>query len=117
MSTTHTALGVRVISRMPPRVRCSLIRSRDSTSASFLVSTVCPPVVSMSSSSLRRCSRLKTVWKLVSMPPSQRSVTYGIPTRPACSTMASCAWRFVPMNMMVPPCATVSLTKSYARSM
>ena len=112
VSTIQTALGVRVISRMPPSVRWSLMRSRESTSASFFVSTVAPPVTSMSSSSLRRCSRLKTVWKLVSIPPSQRSVTYGMPTRLACSAIDSCAWRLVPMNMMVPPWATVSLTKS-----
>ena len=72
---------------------------------------------STSSSSLRRCSRLWTVWKLVSMPPSQRWFTYGMPTRVACSAMASCACFLVPTNRIVPPWATVSLTKSYARSM
>ena len=38
--TIQTALGVRVISRMPPRVRWSLMRSRERTSASFFVSTI-----------------------------------------------------------------------------
>lgn len=67
---------------------------------------------SSSSSSFRRWSLLCTVEKLVSMPPSQRWLTYGMPTRAACSAMASWACFFVPMNMIVPPCATVSLTKS-----
>ena len=68
----------------------------------------------MTSSSLSRCSRLCTVWKLVSMPPSQRWLTYGMPTRVACSAIASWPCFFVPMNRIVPPWATVSLTKSYA---
>ncbi|CAM5278237.1 hypothetical protein SGRI78S_02839 [Streptomyces griseus subsp. griseus] len=50
--------------------------------------------------------------KLVSMPPSQRWLTYGMPTRVACSAMASWACFFVPTNMMEPPWATVSLTNS-----
>ena len=69
---------------------------------------------SSSSSSLRRVSRLEIVWKLVSMPPSQRWLTYGMPTRVACSAIGSCACRLVPTNRMVPPWATVSLTNSYA---
>ena len=36
---------------------------------------------SISSSSLSRWSRLCTVWKFVSIPPSQRWLTYGMPTR------------------------------------
>jgi small subunit ribosomal protein S2 len=70
------------------------------------------PVVSIASRSLRRCRRLCTVWKLVSMPPSQRWLTYGMETRVACSAIASCAWRLVPMNSTVPPCATVSRMNS-----
>lgn len=46
------------------------------------------------------------------MPPSQRWFTKGMPTRVACSAMASCACFFVPTNMTVPPWATVSLTNS-----
>ena len=67
---------------------------------------------SISSSSFRRDSRLLTVLKLVSMPPSQRWLTYGIPTRVACSAMGSWACFFVPTKRMVPPWATVSLTNS-----
>ena len=68
----------------------------------------------ISSSSLRRVRRLEIVWKFVSMPPSQRWLTYGIPTRVACSATGSCAWRLVPTKRMVPPWATVSLTNSNA---
>ena len=64
-----------------------------------------------------RPRRLETVWKFVSRPPSQRSLTYGWPTRVACSASTSCACFFVPTKSTVPPWATVSLTKSYARSM
>ncbi|CAM5689088.1 hypothetical protein SALBM135S_07404 [Streptomyces alboniger] len=45
------------------------------------------------------------------MPPSERWLTY-MPTRVACPPMAFCACFFVPTNMTVPPCATVSLTNS-----
>ena len=72
---------------------------------------------SIPSSSLSRWMRLMTVWKLVSMPPSQRWLTNGIPTRVACSEMASWACFLVPTNRIWPPRATVSLTKAYARSM
>ncbi len=64
---------------------------------------------STSSSSLRRLIRWCTVWKLVSIPPSQRWFTKGIPTRVACSAIASWACFLVPTNMIVPPLATVSL--------
>ena len=75
------------------------------------------PVSSIDSSSFIRCSRLYTVWKLVSMPPSQRWFTYGMPTRDACSAIASWACFLVPTNRMLPPSATVFRTKSYAFSM
>ena len=51
------------------------------------------------------------------MPPSQRWFTNGMPTRRACSAIASCACFFVPTYRIVPPCATVSLMNSYALSM
>jgi len=61
--------------------------------------------------------RLLMVAKLVSMPPSQRWFTYGMPTRVACSAMASWACFLVPTNSTWPPRATVSRTKEYALSM
>ena len=118
VSTTQTADGVRVISRMPPSVRSSLSRSRFICRSSFFVRPL-PATLSksISSSSLRRLIRWWTVWKFVSMPPSQRWLTYGMPTRVACSAMASCACFLVPTNMTVPPRATVSLMKAKLRSM
>ena len=112
VSTIQTALGTFDMSRMPPRVFSSLSFSRVSMRISFLVRPSKPPVCSIDSSSLRRWRRLCTVWKLVSMPPSQRWFTYGMLTRPASSAMASCACFLVPTNRIVPPCATVSRTNS-----
>ena len=64
------------MSRMPVSVLASLSYSRRIISSSFLVRPE-PATSSKStcSSSLRRATRLETVWKLVSMPPSQRSFT------------------------------------------
>ena len=75
VSTTQTALGTFAMSRIPPSVRASFSFSRESISASFLEVTCEPPVCSMTSSSFSRCSRLCTVEKFVSMPPSQRWLT------------------------------------------
>ena len=44
------------------------------------------------------------------MPPSQRWFTYGMPTRDACSAIASWACFFVPTKRMLPPSATVLRT-------
>ena len=98
------------MSRMPPSVLASLSFSRRRTSSSFFVRFE-PATSSKSicSSSLRRWRRLCTVLKLVSMPPSQRWLTYGMPTRAAWSATGSCACFLVPTNRMVPPCATVWL--------
>ncbi|CNI13824.1 Uncharacterised protein [Mycobacterium tuberculosis] len=117
VSTTQIADGTLAMSRMPPRLRSSLFFSRVSIKISFLVRPSKPPVCSIASSSLSRCSRLCTVEKLVSMPPSQRWFTYGMPTRVASAATDSCACFLVPTNSTVPPCATVSLTNSYALSM
>ena len=118
VSTTHNALGTRDMSLIPPSDRSSLSRSRRSWSSSFLVMP--EPATSsksISSSSLSRCSRLKTVVKLVSMPPSHRWFTNGMPTLRACSATASWACFLVPTYRTVPPWATVSLMNSYAWSM
>ena len=100
VSTTQIAEGTFCMSRIPPRLRSSLFFSRVSIRISFLVRPSKPPVCSMVSSSLRRCRRLCTVEKLVSMPPSQRWFTYGMPTRVASSAMDSCACFLVPTNMI-----------------
>jgi hypothetical protein len=48
------------------------------------------------------------VVKLVSIPPSQRKFTYGIPTRSAWVLIDSWACFLVPTNSTLPPLATVS---------
>ena len=110
VSTIHTAEGTLAMSRMPPSVLASLSFSRRRTSSSFFVRFE-PATSSKSicSSSLRRWRRLCTVLKLVSMPPSQRWLTYGMPTRAAWSATGSCACFLVPTKRIVPPCATVWL--------
>ena len=109
VSTTQIAAGTFCMSRRPPRVRVSLSFSRCSCRPSFLVRPWEAPVCSSDSSSFMRCRRLKTVWKFVSIPPSQRWFTYGMPTREACSAIASWACFLVPTNITEPPLATVSL--------
>ena len=47
--------------------------------------------------------RSEIVRQFVSRPPSQRWFTYGMPTRFACSSTASCACFFVPTKSTVPP--------------
>ncbi len=59
------------------------------------------------SSSSRRVSRLRIVRKLVSVPPSQRSLTNGMPQRRASRPMASAACRFVPTNSTRLPCEAI----------
>ena len=103
----------RLISRMPPSDLSSLSRSRRICSSSFLVRLLpATSSKSISSSSLRRLIRWCTVWKLVSMPPSQRWLTKGIPTRFACSAIASWACFLVPTNITLPPLATAPLMKA-----
>ena len=75
VSTTQSALGVFDRLRMPPSDLCSLSSSRFLISSSFLVKPLVVPSKSSSSSSFMRASRLDTVWKLVSRPPSQRWFT------------------------------------------
>ncbi len=76
VSTIQTALGTLAMSRRPPRVFSSLSFSRRRTRSSFFV--IPEPATSSKStvsSSRMRWTRLLTVWKLVSMPPSQRWLT------------------------------------------
>ena len=56
----------------------------------------------------------RMVLKLVSMPPSQRWLTHGMPQRAASRAIASRAERLVPTNSTLPPSATVCLMKSAA---
>ena len=113
VSITKTASGTDFMLLMPERFFSSFSRSLSRWASSFLVSrSRCAswgPVRVISSSRSR--SRLRrTVMKLVRRPPSQRSVTKGMPQRFASSAIASWAWRFVPMNMTFLPCDASSCT-------
>ena len=83
---------------MPVRLRCSFSSSARSFSASFLGSEAMRPSASIVSSACMRLMRLRIVTQLVSMPPSQRWLTNGIPARAASVSTASWACFFVPMN-------------------
>ena len=75
VSSTKTASGSRSMLRMPPRLRSSFSSSRLMMSASFLGMASNSPESRMRWYSFIFATRLEIVWKLVSMPPSQRSLT------------------------------------------
>ena len=75
VSMTKMASGSRSSPRMPPRLRWSFSSSRVWRRASFLGMASKSPAFSMASNSFIRLTRVETVWKLVSMPPSHRSLT------------------------------------------
>ena len=68
-------VGQRVRPRMPPRLRCSFSSSRLRMSASFLGMASKSPASFIRSYSCIFLTRALMVWKLVSIPPSQRSFT------------------------------------------
>ena len=117
VSSTKTASGRFVRLRMPPRLRCSFSSSRVRMRASFFGMTSNSPDTFMRSYSFILSTRLEIVSKLVSMPPSQRSLMYGMPHFSAKPWIGSWACFLVPMNRMVPPSATRSRTNEYADSM
>ena len=75
VSTTNTSEGGPGISLIPANTNCSRSRSRVSRETSFLDSFSKVPSVAMRSRSCRRLMLVRMVLKLVSIPPSQRSVT------------------------------------------
>jgi len=90
--------------------------SRVSSSASFFGIESNSPDVRIRSYSCILETRLAMVSKLVSIPPSQRSLTYGMPHFSAKLRTGSWACFLVPMNSTVPPSADRSRTKLYAAS-
>ena len=110
------APGRRFILRMPPSVPWSLVISSVSLAASFLVIRSKSPVCWRASSCSSRPIRFLIVTKLVSMPPSQRLLTYGWPARVASWATGSWACFFVPTKRTWSPRATVSRTNSRATS-
>ena len=75
VSITNRASGRLPRVRMPPRLRWSFSSSRLWCSASFLGMASKSPTSRMRSSSVILATRELIVWKLVSIPPSQRSFT------------------------------------------
>ena len=80
VSRMNTASGSFSIWAMPPRLRSSFSSSRLRRSASFLGMASNSPEARMRRYSCILATRLPMVSKLVSMPPSQRWLMYGIPT-------------------------------------
>ena len=110
------APGRRFILRMPPSVPWSLTISSVSLAASFLVIRSKSPLAWRASSCSSRPIRFLMVTKLVSMPPSQRLLTYGWLARVASWATGSWACFLVPTNRTWSPRATVSRTNSSATS-
>ena len=79
VSMTKTVSGRRSRSRMPPRLRRSFSSSRRCFRASFLGMASKSPARSIASYSRSLPVRDEMVVKLVSIPPSQRSFTKGMP--------------------------------------
>ena len=75
VSSTNTAAGRLLRLRMPPRFFCSFSSSRVRRRASFFGIASNSPEARMRSYSIILATRLEMVSKLVSMPPSQRSLT------------------------------------------
>ena len=90
----------------------SLVSSSVSFAASFFGIRSKSPACWRASSCSSRPIRFLIVVKFVSMPPSQRLLTYGWPARVASWAMGSWACFFVPTNRTYSPRATVSRTKS-----
>ncbi len=83
VSMTKMASGSRSRPLIPPRFRLSFSSSRTCRRASFFGMASKSPAACMARSSCIRLTRPETVAKFVSMPPSQRWLTYGIPQAPA----------------------------------
>ncbi len=116
VSTTKTASGRRSRAWIPPRFRSSFSRSCWRRITSFFGRLSIAPDDSISRNSRRRIRRREIVVKFVSIPPSQRWFTNGIPTRFACSSTTSCACFLVPMNRTVPRRRPRSRTNSCVSS-
>ena len=85
VSITKMALGSRSRLAMPPRFRLSFSNSRVCCNASRFGMPSKSPAASIVRSSCMRLTRPDTVEKLVSMPPSQRWLTKGMPQASAYS--------------------------------
>src|ERR671923_40381 len=101
-SMTNSASGWRLRSATPPRFASSFSSSLSIVRRSFAGRRSSWPSSLSRRSSWSRSIRLDIVRQFVIRPPSQRWLTYGMPTRFACSSTASWACFFVPTNRTVP---------------
>ena len=110
------ASGLALRSRMPLRRRCRRDNSRRSIDCSCMTNSAILPSDSIASSSSMRLMERLMVFKLVIMPPSQRSQTYGWPVVSAVSLMVAWACFLVPTRSTLPPLETIPLRNSAAVS-
>src|ERR1700712_1735611 len=115
-SVTKTASGSRSMSRTPPRLNSSLVSSASIFIRSLVGRRASLPSSFQPLSSWRREIRPDIVWKLVSRPPNQRLLTYGILQRSAHSWTTSLACFLVPTKRIVPPPEASSPVKRRAVS-
>src|ERR671922_420933 len=115
-SMTNSASGWRLRSATPPRFASSFSSSLSIVSRSLAGRRSSWPSSLSRRNSWSRSIRLDMVRQFVIRPPSQRWLTYGMPTRFACSSTASCACFFVPTNRTVPFFPARSRAKSHAWS-
>ena len=87
----------------PPRLVSSLTSSASIVMRSLVGSRSSWPSSFSRWSSCMRAMRSFMVLKFVSRPPSQRSLTYGIPAASAASLTMSFACFLVPTNSTMPP--------------
>ena len=102
------------MSRTPPRLYSSFSSSASIDIRSLVGSSSRRPSSLSPVSSCRRSILADIVWKLVSRPPSQRWLTYGMPLASAQFLTESRACFFVPTKSTVPPLPATSTAKSRA---
>ena len=114
VSTTYMMSGRSWRCLMPPRRLLSFSILRSIVSCSRFESIANSPRSRRLSRSSSVATRWRIVCQFVSIPPSQRSTTYGIPQRSAASWRLAAACFLVPTNSTVPPLAATERTASVA---
>ena len=105
------ASGWRRMSATPPRLASSFSSSASIEIRSFAGSRPSWASCFSARSSCRRWIRSEIVRQFVSRPPSQRWLTYGMPTRRASLATASCACFLVPTKSTEPPRSEIASAK------
>ena len=116
ISTTKSAPGKRVMSEIEPKFFSSLARKRSTCSFSFLERVSKVPSAFILSMAAIFFTALRMVTKLVSIPPGQRSVMYGMFTLATFSETISFACFLVATNKILRPDAAIFDKASLASS-